>query len=361
MNNYSASWFLGANTPGGFVSLFDSLYEPENGWRLFIIKGGPGTGKSTLMKKIAAEADKRGYYCERIYCSSDPNSLDGVIIPRLKISVADGTPPHAIEPKYPGVSETIIDLGTFRDDEKLRKNADDIIMKTQLVSAEHKKCVSFLSAASAIEGDIRKLVFGALRSDKLVRFTNRLSQSLFGSVSGSPGKVTPKFLSALTPEGGVTFYDTFDGICERRIVLDDDFGMPSSMILNILTENAVSAGYDCVVCPCPMSPGHKKEHLLIPSLSLGFFTSDKAHPYEETAEKRVDCKRFFDMDDLRAFRGRISFDRRAKDEMLDEAVNKLVNAKKLHDELEKYYIDAMDFDRAAAFGEQLIDTIFIKV
>ena len=127
MYSTSVSFFMGANTPEGFYSLFDGLYSAAEGWRAFVIKGGPGTGKSTLMKRIAAEADARGLFCERIHCSSDPNSLDAVILPGLKIAVADGTPPHAIEPRYPGVCEKIVDLGACRDDAVLRADAEKII------------------------------------------------------------------------------------------------------------------------------------------------------------------------------------------------------------------------------------------
>lgn len=90
-------FFLGANTPQGFVSRFDQLFSAEDGWRCFVIKGGPGSGKSTMMKKIAASLEQRFDNLERIHCSSDVSSLDGVICPALKFSVADGTAPHVRE------------------------------------------------------------------------------------------------------------------------------------------------------------------------------------------------------------------------------------------------------------------------
>ena len=77
-------FFLGANSPYGFISIFNNLYYPEEDWFAYIIKGGPGTGKSTLMKKLAKEANLRGINTELIYCSSDPSSLDAVIFPQLK-------------------------------------------------------------------------------------------------------------------------------------------------------------------------------------------------------------------------------------------------------------------------------------
>ena len=47
-------------------------------------------------------------------------------------------------------------------------------------------------------------------------------------------------------------------------------------------------------------------------------------------------------------------------EMLDEAVGKLSNAKKIHDGLEQYYAAAMDFDRLNEAGERLITEIFAE-
>ncbi len=43
------SYFLGANSKDGFASLYSGFAAGE-GDRLHIIKGGPGTGKSGLMR-----------------------------------------------------------------------------------------------------------------------------------------------------------------------------------------------------------------------------------------------------------------------------------------------------------------------
>lgn len=80
-------YFAAINSVHGFVSFFDSIFAGRD--RLYIIKGGPGTGKSTLMRKIAAEAEKNGMDSELI---SVPRSfsLDGVIIPSLVTAIVDG-------------------------------------------------------------------------------------------------------------------------------------------------------------------------------------------------------------------------------------------------------------------------------
>ncbi len=93
-NRKPLQFFLGANTPQGVVSGFDQLANPAEGWREFVLKGGPGTGKSSLMRKVAEHTAGRCGQIELIHCSSDVDSLDGVILPEIKTSIADGTSPH---------------------------------------------------------------------------------------------------------------------------------------------------------------------------------------------------------------------------------------------------------------------------
>ncbi|RKD32467.1 ATPase [Thermohalobacter berrensis] len=85
--------FPGGNTSKGFYSYYDYIIEKDAN-RIFIIKGGPGVGKSSMMKKIAKEMIDRGYNIEYHHCSSDNNSIDGVVIPKLRVGLIDGTAPH---------------------------------------------------------------------------------------------------------------------------------------------------------------------------------------------------------------------------------------------------------------------------
>ena len=91
-------FYLGANSPTGFYSLYDQLLPPEEARAIYILKGGPGCGKSTLMRKIGARAEAAGLTPEYILCSGDPASLDAVVLPERNVALVDGTAPHDTAP-----------------------------------------------------------------------------------------------------------------------------------------------------------------------------------------------------------------------------------------------------------------------
>ncbi len=117
-------YFLGSNTAYGFVGNYES--ELKNKRKVILLKGGPGTGKSSILKKIAAEAKNRGLDFELWYCSGDPDSLDGVYIKQLDTAVVDATAPHASGADLPKIKDFIYDLAQSLSHEKLAKNKNEI-------------------------------------------------------------------------------------------------------------------------------------------------------------------------------------------------------------------------------------------
>ncbi|MHA6258917.1 hypothetical protein ACXYMX_03275 [Sporosarcina sp. CAU 1771] len=76
--------------------------------RRILIKGLPGTGKSTLMKSLGAEAEKRGFDVLYGWCGLDPSGVDLVQFPELSICLIDATQPHMYEPEHKG--DEVLDL-----------------------------------------------------------------------------------------------------------------------------------------------------------------------------------------------------------------------------------------------------------
>ena len=152
----SDTYFGAANGYNGFRSNFDNIFSAEALDKLFVIKGGPGTGKSTLMKKIRDRYTRRADVTT-ILCSSDPNSLDGLLIKSggITVGVVDGTAPHTVEAKYPGVTEEIINLGDGFDFPKLRSHRNEILSLSKSKKAHYNSAYNSLNMAGKIIGYIK--------------------------------------------------------------------------------------------------------------------------------------------------------------------------------------------------------------
>lgn len=342
-------FFLGSNTPQGFVSRFDQLGTPLDGWHKFVIKGGPGTGKSSLMKRAAQLLMEAGDpFVEQIHCSSDPDSLDAVISNKFKISIADGTPPHVIEPKYPGAFETVVNLTDCWDEEKLQRKRGEIVELCTRNSTCHDRCCRFLTAASSLIYDTYRIAVECTDPEKIARYARRLAAKEFRATDVDRGTEAVRFLSTVTPQGLITYTDSVKTMCDRVYLIDDEWGASSRLLLSALRSAALSAGLDIITCYCPLSPYEKLEHLIIPSIGMAFITTNRYSNLSLEPCRRIHAKRFTDMVKLKTRKQRISFNRKAAQEMLGEAVKLLVESKNIHDEIESYYIASMDYKKVDA-------------
>ena len=141
-------YFASSNSGEGFKNYYHEVFGRIR--RIYVIKGRPGTGKSRFMRDVAKYAESRGWSCENYYCSSDPASLDGVIMTRKGrcIGVIDGTPPHAWEPQLPGAREQIINLGDFWNADALENRADEIERINRAKNACWKRAYKWLEGCT---------------------------------------------------------------------------------------------------------------------------------------------------------------------------------------------------------------------
>ena len=146
--------FFGAATPKGAVDYIPGLTASLR--RRIFIKGRPGSGKSTMLKKIAAAAEANGIEVQIFHCGLDPRSLDMLIFPGLGTAIFDSTAPHEYFPDRDG--DEILDMyeramtpGT--DD----VYADELAAIRQRYSAKMREATSHLAEAEAIDARMKKL------------------------------------------------------------------------------------------------------------------------------------------------------------------------------------------------------------
>ncbi len=335
-------YFLGANSPSGFYSLYAQLIPLDSANTLYIIKGGAGCGKSTLMRRVARQAAQAGETVEYILCSGDPDSLDAVVLPRLKVALVDGTAPHVVEPKYPGVVEEYVNLGKAYNRAGLAAIRGDIMSAMDGYKEHYQRAYRCLDAAGEIMDDVRATVLTQELEQRLAKRARGIVSREIKAGKGKPeGTVRQRFLDGVTHKGVLTLYDTAFAQCPRIYQLEDSFGLAHTM-LSVLLSAGVQAGLDAVACPDPMFP-ERLRHLLLPQLGLGFVSTAPAQPCPSAPYRRLRLDAMADSDLMRRSRPRLRFSKKVSAALVEEAVSSLAQAKALHDDLEALYNPYVDF------------------
>ena len=329
---HTIHYFAGGNTAQGFFSCFQDILPAAERKRLYCIKGGPGVGKSTLMKRAAQAAEAKGHAVEYFHCSSDPDSLDGVCFPQLGIALVDGTAPHIQDPVIPGARDTLLSLGDFLDEEALTPHTGEIAALQKEISAKFRRCYRYLAAAQEV---LKAAPAGAENEARAVGVAQEWGKSL--PLRGGKGTVRRFFGAAFTPKGRVEITDF--SLFERRLALDCPFGAHADAWLLEATRQAVQRGLDVVQLLDPLSPKHVA-HVLIPQHGIALCTGRRTvHSEGEWLDKEAV------FDECAGSEKEQSFDGNAFELLCERAFEQLRAAKSLHDELERFYVKHMDFAR----------------
>ena len=320
-------YFAGANTAGGFCSRFENIAPSRR--RMFFIKGGPGVGKSSLMKRVGAAAEEKGLRVEYFHCSSDPDSLDGVSVPEKGVALMDGTAPHVYDPSVPGARDTLLALGDYLDEQALRPHARDIEQVQKRISERFARCYRYLAAA-------REVLHAAPRPQEDVQRVRQLSESWAHTLPlrGGQGSIRQLLGSSFTPRGYMTVTDFED--MDRCVTLDCPFGAHATQLMRTVSHMAAERGLDAVELLNPLCP-EEIDHVLVPAHGVAFCTGARTR---DSRGEWVDADALFKETEADAEQ---RFDVNAFELLRQRAVEQLATAKTLHDELEAFYIRNMDF------------------
>ena len=351
----SLSFFLGANSAHGFYSLYDELINPEDAKAVYILKGGPGSGKSSVMKKAALAADEREIPVERIYCSSDPDSFDAVIFPTLGKAIVDGTSPHIVEPRYPLAVERYVNLGEFADIAGIQKKKNEIIKAKEKHSGYFEHIYHLTASALHIENELFDIALGGVSLEKLQkRAKGIISRKIIGKGLKKDSK--RRFSAAISPKGYVSTINDSVNDFTQVYVIEDEFGL-GHFLLSPIAVASKRSGFSCIECLNPLNP-ERLEHLIIPELSLAFVTSSSDCPYEGDSYRKIRLNSSIDSTVLKSKKHRISILKKVRFELIKDACNLLKEAKLSHDMLEDLYNPHIDFEKLYTYADTLISEIF---
>lgn len=340
-------YFAASNSSEGFCSYYEGIFNPQKLYKIFVIKGGSGTGKAFFMNEVAKCAELCGFSVRYIYCSSDPESLDGIIINEQKIAVLDGTSPHVYEPRYIGAVESIVNLAEFLDEKMLassRKLIENVLGEKQRGFERVYRC---LSAYKKLSENIESLVYPCLKHEKIKKYAQRFAQEL------EQGSGEEEHL--LTRSIGMRGLFSFDTYFENSTIyyeINDYFESAHFMMREIyaamktgkvdlkMSNNPIIK--DRIDCLCATNNG------------LTFEISNEMND----SVRSINMKRFVDCDEVAKIRQDYRAIARVRDGILALALDEFQNIYKYHFLLEEIYGSAMNFCAKEQFTKDFCNKIF---
>ncbi|MBP2019843.1 energy-coupling factor transporter ATP-binding protein EcfA2 [Symbiobacterium terraclitae] len=381
----TSHFFAGANTPQGFYSRYDQI-APSARTKVIILKGGPGTGKSTFLKAIAEAVLERGHDVEYFHCSADNAAIDAIYIPAADAALMDGTAPHVVDPQFPGAVDEIINLGQYWEEPALRakevrerivrltrgykfwfRRANDArraaLAWLEEWAAYHRECLDTARVYAASEAVIEAVApaGGPGRAGDIPD-----GQPFGGPAPGaqerpSAGRVRRLFASAITYDGERSWLDSLFDRLDRRVVLVGPPGTGKKTILGRVADAALARGYRLDAFHCTMYP-ERVDHVRVHDTAAGVLTSFWPHEYTpKPGDEVIDTGEFVDRDRLSAFATEIAAAEAAYRTAIQREMHHLGQAKALHDELERCYIPHMDFAAIARVREETLERILAMI
>ena len=346
--------FPGGNTSKGFHSFYDHII-PEDAERIFVLKGGPGVGKSSFMRTIGEEFVNQGYDIELHYCSSDNRSLDGLVIKKANVALIDGTAPHIVDPKNPGAVDEILNLGEYWSESGLVKDKYDIINYNKQVRMRFFSAYRYLMSAKEMQDDIEVIIGEGVVGEKLNKLKISLRNELIDGVDTVDKNAGTRHLfdSAITPDGLVDYIDTIilgNYIC---YYLKAGVGTVSTEILSYLAKEYNMKGYTAELYHQPLNPD-RLQTLVIEGLKIAVTVNPKM---ESRAYKIIDLNTVIDARKYEDKTELLAKDREVYVKMMEEGVKRIKLAKLLHDDMEKSYVGSMDFAAVTELRSKTIERI----
>lgn len=351
-------YFAACNSENGFHSFYSDVF-PESLSRVYIIKGGPGTGKSSLMRRAADRAVKRGYRVEEIYCSSDPNSLDGVIAyadaGHGGIAVLDGTAPHIHEAALAGARDEILNMGEFWSCEALVKRRKDIETLSRARSEAFAQLYRYLQAAGQCARNMESVIAGGVDARKIREtITSILTSYPIGG--GASRKIM--LMRSIGMSGAVrlsTMEEQADSVYLLR-----DCGSIAYRMLDELSSQAEKRHLQMWISYDPLMPS-RMDGIYLPEMRSAFLVCEDVSAIKEGLDGKkihqISMRRYVSTDLLTRSSGALSTASRNRDRLMRAAYSVLDEIREKHFSLEQIYKETMDFTTLNRRVELWLDAI----
>ncbi|NPV30379.1 MAG: hypothetical protein HPY58_12185 [Firmicutes bacterium] len=294
---------------------------------------------------------------------------EGEVLVEARVQAAagvsrSGTAPHVFDPRNPGAVDEIVHLGDYWDESKLRSRKQEIIAANRRVARHFATAYSSLRVAKIAREEEKSCRSEGIRIERLNQLAGDLIRQVFGKEipcgNGAP-KDRHLFASALTPGGIVHHLPTILEV-ERLFVLKGEPGAGKERVLQELAGFAYRCGFRFEVYHCAFDPA-QIDLLLLPEQRTAVLNLFPELDFVPTSLPGLNLYREYDFDfcldpdSINACREELREAREVFARSLARAIAYIKKAKEVHDEMEQFYVEAMDFEGVERRRQEILARI----
>ncbi|MBP3436611.1 MAG: hypothetical protein J6K61_01730 [Clostridia bacterium] len=347
----TGKYFISSNSQNGFCGFFESVFSPHLLDKLYIIHGGSGTGKSSMMRKIKSELSG-DVLKQEIYCSSDGESLDGVLFHKngRTVGIVDGTPPHARISILPGLRDEEWNFAHYLEKEGLKKEEADILRLQGQKKEAYRCAYASLSPMGACHQEALKRYGQRFLFEKATASVKRILKK-YSHTASADYETHFRFIRAFSMRGEFLLKNWWPEGSTFITVAGNEYS--AELYLCALRSQAIAYQLPFVALLSPLSE-ENLDGIYFPSLSAIFIKEAYAPPLSPL--QSINTLRFLEKTkgEEKARMRRLT---QIEAALKESAVSSLLEAGKLHFTLEQLHAKNMNFTLLAKEAEEKRDEI----
>lgn len=225
-------YFLSSHSGKGFITFMDDTLRFYQ--RKILLKGGTDQIRSRIIRNVKIQLIDRGYDVEVAHGTLNPDILEGIFVPQLKIAlISSGGLSRETE-----VKEGIVNLDQFCDDEKYQIYKSKIHDLYEQINMNLELAWDQLQQIQ--QNFTQKCDQGfEMKGRHALYVAEKILESLF---SVDEGRINHRFGQILTGRGITSYYPQLLTHCSTKYYLNGVKYFSGSGILKLVTREAVLKG-----------------------------------------------------------------------------------------------------------------------
>jgi Mrp family chromosome partitioning ATPase len=326
-----------SHTSQGFHTFIPELLREIP--KIYILKGAPGSGKSTFIRLLGESLSEQGYEVEFWISAADPVSPEGVFIPQLQAAVVNGCLAYPIDPRYPGLTGDIIYMGDYWDKLLIETHRQEIMGLSDEQEQHRHQATAALKSAAVIKETITKQVDAYLDERKMEQLTERLAQQILDSHPAEKHY----FASAVTAEGMINYMEQISSFCQKRYVFKGPAGNGKSAVMMELAARARAMGYSLEYYHCGLD-ADSVQMIIILNLQIALIDAGLLELAGKPWDVVIDMSQCLEGYEEANLAQEFSASLRIYETLMLQAQQELEQSHRCLKDLKKIYAGAMDFE-----------------